>query len=700
MAHRSLASALRCLPLAFVLASVMGRTQDVPPVGALEVQAEAEWETNTVTGLSAPAIGGVFSWTTSLGTVATAAVAAGWTDEGSGAPLPREEELRHRVETIAAPAMSAALLRADWGAVAAALDAIRELPSPAAVRAVEMCLEDLEASLDAFLTDLEATDADQADLAWLLARAGELERHADRLETVASRVRLYSKGSAAAALAAHLEETVKALADADRKRYLEGLRRLAAEAEATRGAELRRDAADSIRSGCDTLIRRLSAGTANRSLDLSASNEILDFTLEASFAAMRTATASPSGGTGTLSAAGAASYEFGDEEIGISFGTRKVVVDDRLCANSAEIVSEAEAFAEWRLGEADFEARIAVEQERRPLQIDAEVEAAAVGDVRKAAEVLAGEVSAAALLRAAERLLLADLTAVRVALDEGRRDAAADAIEDFIDHVESERWKGNVSSAAAARWTERAAGIQPRRSVRRLEIPVSVEVPVSDGSVDVELEWATTAYPANSVLSTTKSAVAATWSTKRDDWSIDTSAERTRTHYPAASTKDAATSELALEVEKPLAVGELALATQIAHQVRPTAPENDRDDATVSGSWSGTWSGLSWTLEASGKTTRYPNDPPRLETRTRASTLDATLPFAGGNLGVTWETENARTSDGNPDQDTSVFSVAWECEAGDVEVSLSADWEVHTDWAAPGKDRRSLKLAAEISIPF
>jgi hypothetical protein len=296
--------------------------------------------------------------------------------------------------------------------------------------------------------------------------------------------------------------------------------------------------------------------------------------------------------------------------------------------------------------------------------------------------------------------LLADLSAAEAALEEARRGDAADAIEDFIGHVESERWKGYVSAATAARWTERAAEIQPRRSVRRLDIPVAAEIPVGDGTIDVELEWSTTAYPANAALSARKSAAAATWSTERDEWSIDTSAERTRTRYPAASAKDTSTSELAVELERSLALGDLALAAEIAHRIRPAAPENDRDDATVSCSWSGRWSALSWTLEGSEKTRRYPNDPSRLGTRTRATALDAAFPLAGGTLRVTWETEDVRTLDGDPDQDATALSVAWEYSAGDVEVALSIDWERRTDWSSPRNDRRILELAFEFTVPF
>jgi len=314
--------------------------------------------------------------------------------------------------------------------------------------------------------------------------------------------------------------------------------------------------------------------------------------------------------------------------------------------------------------------------------------------------MLAREVTAEALTSATKRLLLADLSAAEAALEEARRGDAADAIEDFIGHVESERWKGCVSAATAARWTERAAEIQPRRSVRRLEIPVAAEIPVGDDSVAVELEWSTTAYPANAALSATKSSAAATWSTERDGWSVDASAERTRTRYPAASAKDASTSEFALELERPLALGDLAIAAKIAHRVRPAAPENDRDDATVSGSWSGTWSGLSWTLEGTEKARRYPNDPSRLGTRTRASTVGSAFPLAGGTLGVTWETEDVRTVDGDPDQNATALSVAWEYSAGDVEVGFSIDWERRTDWSSPGNDRRTLALAVEFTVPF
>jgi hypothetical protein len=668
--------------------------------GERALEADIDWETDAVVRSSAPRVGETLEWTAAFGGTGEATVTAGWADTANIVALPSEEEISGRLEALAVPEESRVRLCAAWAAVAAALGAIRSLPVAAAVRVVETCLETLEASLDVFLADLDATEGDHDGAARLLARASEFERHADRLETIASRIRLSAKGTAATALAADLESAAQALADADRVGYLGCLQRLSDRAEAARGAELRRDAADSVRAACDALIRRLVVRTSECLLDVSWCAEILGLALDAGLSATRTAAAAPSGGTRSLSAAGAAAYESGDTEIVLSFNTDAVQVDDRLRDDAARTTSEVEASAAWRLGEIGLEARIAAERERRPLQIDAEIEDGDVLGAQGVVKTLAQEVASAVLGSATRRLLLADLSAAEAALEEARRGDAADAIEDFIGHVESERWKGYVSAATAARWTERAAEIQPRRSVRRLGIPVGAEIPLSDGSFDVELEWSTITYPANAALSATKSAATATWSTGRDEWLIDTSAERTRTRYPAASAGDTSTSELAVELERSLALGDLALAAEVAHRIRPAAPENDCDDATASGSWSGTWSAFSWTLEGSEKARRYPNDPSRLGARTRTSALDAAFPLAGGTLGVTWKTEDVRTLDGDPDQDATALSVAWEYSVGDLEVALSIDWERRTDWSSPRNDRRTLDLAFEFAVLF
>ncbi|MEN6368400.1 MAG: hypothetical protein ABFD77_01720 [Thermotogota bacterium] len=668
--------------------------------GESELEAGIEWGTEAVARSSAPEIEGTLEWSTSFGSTGAVTVTAGWADAAGVVALPSEAELSERLESLALSEESRARLRATWTTVVAALNAIRSLPVPTSVRTIETCLETLETSLDAFLADVEATASDHAGTAPLLAGASELERHADRLESIASRIRLYAKGACATALTADLENAARTLANADRDSYRSRLGRLADGAEAARGADLRRDAADSIRAACDALLRRLGVRTLERSLDVAGSTEILGLDLDVEFAAARTASVAPSGGTRSLSAAGAATHESGDTEVALSFSTNAVQVDDRLRETAAKTTSEIEASAACRLGEIDLEARITTELERRPLQIDAEIEDAGIPSAQSVVATLAQQVTAEVLASTTKRLLLADLADAEAALGEARRGDAADAVEDFIDHVESERWKGKVPAETAARWIDRAMEIQPRRSVRRLEIPIAIEVPIADDSVDVELEWSRVAYPANAALGSTKSAAAATWSTERNEWSIDTSAERTRTRYPAAPTKDTSTSELALELERPLAVGDLALAAKIAHRVRHAAPENDRDDVALSGSWSGTWNGISLSLEASEKARRYPNAPSPLGTRTRASTLDAAFPLGGGTLGVTWETENARTSEGDPDLDTTALSVDWEYEADDVNVSLSVDWEERTDWTSPAKDRRGLTLAAELTIPF
>ncbi|MDD5265207.1 MAG: hypothetical protein PHU43_10305 [Candidatus Bipolaricaulis sp.] len=660
----------------------------------IELGAAGEAAMNAVARSSASAVGWTANWAPPATESGALSVAAGQSRTASFVRLPTEEELRRRI------AGGGEHLRATWRTVEAALDSIRALPCPATPRAIETCLEVLAKSVDACHVQAMHEVFARADAAVLLSALGELALHADQLESIASRVRLYCKGTSAATLAGALRDSVQALADGRAQRYRAELLRIGCAADAARGGDLRRDAADSIGMSCDKLIRRIAVVAVERSLKVAWAAEALGVNLDAEFAAARASVKAPSGGTRSLSAAGATAYESGDTEIVFSFSANAAQVDDRLRKDAAQATSQVEASAAWRLGEIDLEARIAAERERRPLQIDAEIEGDNIPGAQGVVEMLAQEVAAEALASATRRLLLADLSAAEAALEEGRRGDAADAIEDFIGHVESERWKGYVPAAAAARWTEMATELQPRRSVRRLEIPFAAEIPVGNGSVDLELEWSTTAYPANAVLSATKSSARATWSTERDGWSIDTSAERTGTRYPAASAKDTSTSELAAELDRPLVVGDLAIATKVARQARPTAPENDRDDTTVSGSWSGTWSGFSWTLEGSEKLRRYPNDPSHLGTRTRASALDAAFPLAGGTLGVAWETEEIRTSDGDSSQDATTLSIAWEYSAGDVEAALSADWLHHTDGTSPAKDQRSLKLAAEFSIEF
>ena len=266
--------------------------------------------------------------------------------------------------------------------------------------------------------------------------------------------------------------------------------------------------------------------------------------------------------------------------------------------------------------------------------------------------------------------------------------------------VESERWKGAVPPEAAARWTERATGVQPRRTVCKLDVPVQVEVPLGDGTASVDIEWSATDYPANSALSVTKSTGAATWSGERSGWQIDASAGRVESLYPAAPAKNAATSELALELESPPVVDGLSFAVEVAHSWRPAAPGNDRDDVALSALWSGTWDGISLSLEASETSRRYPNDPSRLGTRTAASAVDAELPFAGGDLRVEWESESVRTENGSPSVDTATFAIDWDYEGASVAVSLSVDWSRRTDWEDPGDDREILRLAAELTIAF
>jgi hypothetical protein len=311
---------------------------------------------------------------------------------------------------------------------------------------------------------------------------------------------------------------------------------------------------------------------------------------------------------------------------------------------------------------------------------------------------IALQVRDAGLSASVEKRLRGDLDDVRSALATGMRGDAADALEDFIDRVESERWKGTIPAGAAARWTERAAGIQPRRTVRRLEVPFQVEAPIGEDTASVELEWSATDYPANSALSVTKSTWTVTWSGERSGWQIDASVGRTESFYPAALAKNAATSELVLDLT--WEADDLALGAATARYTRPASPESDHEDATLHGSISGTWSIAAWTLAGSDEVRRYPNRPSSSPTRTTEGTLDVEVILSEWELGLTWTGKSVRATGEDPGDDTTTLSVDWSHEADGVEVGLSIDWSRHTDWGDPGGDRETLLLAAELAIAF
>ncbi|MDD5646814.1 MAG: hypothetical protein PHW86_06555 [Candidatus Bipolaricaulis sp.] len=664
--------------------------------GERSLECDAAWASDGVARSHHPAIEWNVEGSWPFVGVGSVAVAAKRSSAVDGAVLPSEAELRARLAAVDA---GDGRLAASWMAIESALAATRSLSDVADARTIESALESLESALDAFVAEAEATGV-SAQSVRLLSRAGELERHADRLETIASRVRLYAKGAAADDLASALAPVARSLADGDSEGYVDGLRRLAVAADGARGRDLRRDAADAIRSSCDALVRRVAASVVERSLDVEGAADILGLELDAELVTARTAVAAPSGGAEALSASGSVAYRTEDVDVELAFATERVGIDDRLGEDSAKTVQGVSACAAWRVGEVAFDAAVDFERERRPFRVDAEIEQAAVC---ASATVVAGlwdEVADAGLASATERTLLKDLTAARDALIDGRRGDAADAIEDFIDHVESERWKGLISGDAAARWTGRAEGILPRRSVRALDLPFGVEMPVGDGEIDVDLEWSKSVYPANSALSVEKSGAAATWSTTRRGWTIDLSSERTRTRYPCAPAKNGATSELAIRLEAPPASTDFVFVASVARQGRPAAPVDDRADAEVSGAWSGIWNEIVWSLEAGEETRCYPNDPDRLGSRAREGTLEVEVPLAGGRLNVTWESRGARTSDGVPDTDTTTVSVEWEAVADDVEVSLSVAREWHADWISPAASRDAVILSAEVSIAF
>jgi hypothetical protein len=668
--------------------------------GETELGGAVAWEGNRILPSSHLSVEETLKWPSPSTDVSAFDVIAEWADEAELALLPSETALRALVGRLVAQSdADESGLGTAWGEVAAALQAVRALAHPSPVRTVETCLESLEAALDAFCEKVGAyATGDRGTVVRLLARAGELERHADRLESVASRIRLYGKGGAAAALAGELEGAVRALADGDGDEYVKRLWRIAAAAEAARGGDLRRDAADSVRADCDALVRRLVAATVRQEASVACSVEAFGVVLDLELTGETTRRNAPSGGLRSVVASGVATYETDAAEFGGSFDVGGSRVDDRLREDSAEATSGVAASAAWHPGEVDIEAAISGERERFPHMIDAEIEESALRDVESVVVELAREVHNAGLPATTERRLLGDLDGVREALATGMRGDAADALEDFIDRVESERWKGAVTPEAAAWWTERATGVQPRRTVRRLAMPLRAEAPIGEGTASVDIEWSATDHPANSALSVAKSTGTATWSVERSGWRIDASAGRAESLYPAAPAKNAATSEFVLDLTRN--ANDLAFGAAAARYARPASPESEHEDTTLNGSLSWTWGGVAWILEASDEARRYPNRPSCPATRTVESELDVELALAGGSLGVTLASTTVRATDGDSGHDTTTLSIDWNHKAEGVDVCLSADWSRHTDWGDPGEDRETLLLSAELAIVF
>ncbi len=478
---------------------------------------------------------------------------------GAGAKVAVLADLRREVDLLSSAAAGAALC-SSLNRAENAIAAIESAGESETIETLSDSLQGVEDALDDGFLDLIVADPSIPGntKGSLLALGKPLEQRYDYLKYIASKVRLYAIGECRDQLAASLQRTVCDSAAGKTFAYLCDLKKIIADTETWRGTQIKEEEADRIRGKADSLLRKIGEQGTTRSCDVGLSTTIagidVDCGLTWQSADFRAPTRDFKNGT----------FEFSAEKSGKSFDAEVSYKadhrdycdplkddDDKFSRNMDIVFSWDHAPEDCRTSDDDSlagrlwecesftaNASLRISDDRYPNKIDSEIALENLSSVCSGIEDLVGRVKGLGLDETLETRLLNDLTDAQNALGAGDRGGGVDSLEDFIDDVADAKWDGSIASPEAECLLAAASCLLPRKIVRRIDLPLSLEFPFRGGDVVLQSDWDRYSYPSNSALSHTATTGEATYTKETDAYSFTTNGTHEALVYPNAGNKN------------------------------------------------------------------------------------------------------------------------------------------------------------------
>ncbi len=590
-------------------------------------------------------------------------------------------------------------------AIEAAIDTIRGMADPISINALEDELEIIEDQFNDHFIDPVEEEATlpRAKIGVLLALAGPIEDRYDSLEYIASRVRLHARDAAKPSLASLLRGMVLHLANGDKSAYIHALEELLVRVEEYRGEEIRGKEADRIRGRGDRLLRRIAERGIENLWRLELVTTVAGFKFDGTLSWSSDEYLAPTRDMRTQDVEFAVGFDGGDWEISARYDRNDRTNPDRLEHDDDRIIHSIDLSLSHKTDPWDMAVALLFDDTFYPNDIDDEIESERVADAKQAIARLINEVNGLGLSAAVQRALLKELEDALAALLAADRREAVDQLEDFIDEVYDAEWDGQIRPAAARILIDSALAILPRRRIKQLKVPVSLDLPFYEGEMQIEFEKEKTLYPANSRLDRAEITGEVLYTREVRGTVLSGKIRQQKLTYPHAETRNRSREEWEAKVVAQPGWGELALTffqqeTTYAHNA-----VRDRRVRQGDSTFAFKLAALDLTVRLTERATDYPNDPGRPHDKRIEMKLDASWNVENGTF--TAELDDKRRTAALPLADEVLISeqrrvkLSWNGNiTDDLEISLSTQWTRFIDWDEPEKDRRVLTIEIEFDL--
>ena len=618
--------------------------------------------------------------------------------------------LHAKVGSLSASALKDTLSQSLFQANAA-IDAIRNAGSEISIDALYAQMKIIEKALDANFIDLvdDSLDLPPMIKARLLLIAKPIELRYDYLKYIANKIRLYARDEVKDEFADLLRRIVLDLADGNSIAYRAHLADILARVEECRGTMIKEEEADRIRDKADLLLRKIAENWTNRVCGVDISTTIADIDIDGGLSWDEADYCAPSKDLRTHGLAVAA------EHVGDGWG---VSVDyQQEWRDYTDLLKDDDDWLKHSLGvsvsrdvdpcSADLSALL--DREFYPNDIDEEIELDRVVQASAAIVSLLDRVLALHLVATLEARLVKDLgeDGALGALAIGDRNEAVDCLDDFIGHLLDAEWGGDVEPDTSQALIATARGILPRRTIRDIDIPLSLGFPFRDGDATLDLEWERKTYPADSPLNHDTSTGKLSYTKDESALTLSGYLEREELVYPNATAKHRLLQEWEGSVDKEMACGDLALTLFHQQTTYALASKKDQLIHKLDLDLGIDITDLSVAFQWTNKVTVHLNDATKPIVQVTDMGLDADWDAGEGTLSASlsddqeWNTghTNASLAEKVLAKETRQAELSWDGKITNaLDLTLSLTWKNLTDWADPSKNSSDITLQVELDL--
>ena len=593
----------------------------------------------------------------------------------------------------------------------AAIDAIRNAGSGISIDALYAQMKIIEKALDKHFIDLvdDSLDLPPMIKARFLLIAKPIELRYDYVKYIANKVKGYALAAVKDELACLLGQTVVAAADGDSASYRAHLSEVLTCVEQYRGTMIKEEEADRIRDKADLLLRKIAENGTNRACGVDISTTIADIDIDGGLSWDKADYCAPIKDVRTDGLDLKASYAGDDWDVSIDYQHEWRDYADRLKDGDDSIKHSLGVSVSRDADPCSADLSVSFDHEFCPRDIDEEIEVDRVTEARADISNLFDRVLALHLVAKLEARLVKDLgeDGALGALAIGDRSEAVDCLDDFIGHLLDAEWGGDVEPDTSQALIATARGILPRRTIRDIDVPLSLEFPFRGGDTTIDLEWESKTYPADSPLDHDTSTRKLSYTKDESALTLSGYLEREELVYPNATTKNRSLREWEGSFDKEMACGDLALVLFHQQTTYPLASKKDQlihkldldldidiDDLSIAFQWT-------------DKMTAHPNDAAKPIVQVTDMGLDADWDAGEGTLSASlsddqeWKTGHADASLAEKvlAKETRQAELSWDGKITNaLDLTLSLTWKNLTDWADPSKNSSDITLQVELDL--